>query len=242
MFPSCRMAREAARVLNESDIYREWAPPAGWEDAVSCCWEQRVGDVRVQRVLPDGCADLIIYNSGRVDVVGLYDQVTQPTLAAGAHLRGIRFRPAAVAAAFRTPAWSLCNQTVPADCVLGPTTARRLMDPHWVDTWIRSIKPDPRSSAAVGLLATRSVDEAARALDITARHLQRIVLAEVGLPPKRFQQIVRLRRFVDAIDAGAPLAPAAAAAGYADQAHLTRDIRRFCGLTPARLASERRSA
>jgi AraC-like DNA-binding protein len=228
--------------LNESDIYREWAPPAGWEVAVSCCWEQRVGATRVQRVLPDGCADLISYDSGRVEVVGLYDQVAQPTLAAGAHLRGIRFRPAAVAAAFGTPASLLCNQTLPADSVLGSKFTRRLTDPYWVDTWVRSVKPDPRMSAAVCLLAARSVHETARALDITARHLQRLVLAEVGLSPKTYQEIVRLRRFLDAIDTGAALAPAAASAGYADQAHLTRDIRRFCGLTPARLATERHSA
>lgn len=236
------MAREARRVLNESDIYREWAPPVGWEDAVSCCWEQRVGDCCVQRVLPDGCADLIIYDSGRVEVVGVYDRVALPTLAAGAHLRGVRFRPAAVAAAFGTRASLLCNQTVPAETIFGATMTRRLMDPRWLDTWVRSVEPNPRSSAAVDLLATRSVDETARALNITARHLQRAFLNEVGVAPKRYQQIVRLRRFVDAIDAGAPLAPAAGAAGYADQAHLSRDVARFCGLTPACLASERRSA
>jgi AraC-like DNA-binding protein len=233
------MAREAGRVLNESDLYREWPPPRGWEHVVTCCWEQRVSAARVLRVLPDGCADLIFYNSGRVEVVGLYDEVALPTLVAGAQLRGIRFRPAAVAAAFQTPASLLRNQTVLADDIVGSKVARRLTDPTLVGSWIRAILPDPRSCAAVGLLATRSVDETADALGITARHLRRLVLAEVGLPPKRYQEVVRLRRLVDAIDAGTPLAAAAAGAGYADQAHMARDVRRFCGLTPAHLAFER---
>ncbi len=47
----------------------------------------------------------------------------------------------------------------------------------------------PRSSAAVNLLATRSVDEVAEALGITARHLQHLVLADVGLAPKRYQEV-----------------------------------------------------
>lgn len=236
-----RMPREADRVLNESDIYREWLPPPGWRDVVACCWEQRISAARVQRVLPDGCADLIIYDSGRVEVVGLYDEVALPSLAAGAHVQGIRFRPAAVSAAFRTPAALLRNQTVPADTVLKPYLMRRLGNANAIDNWIRSIRPSPRTSAAVSLLATRSVDDTARALGITGRHLRRLISADVGLSPKVYQEVVRLQRFVSAVDRGSPLSVAAAAAGYADQPHLARDVRRFCGVTPARLADERRS-
>jgi methylphosphotriester-DNA--protein-cysteine methyltransferase len=119
---------------------------------------------------------------------------------------------------------------------------RRLGDPDGIDRWIRSIEPSSRTAAAVQLRATRSVDEVAGALDVTGRHLRRLVLADVGLPPKVYQQIVRLQRFVKAVDGGTPLAIAAAGAGYADQPHLTRVVRRFAGITPARLAQERRPA
>ena len=119
--------------------------------------------------------------------------------------------------------------------------ALRLGDPHALDAWIRSIEPSPRSCAAVRLLTTRPVDEVAATLGVTGRHLRRIVLAEVELAPEVYQQVVRLQRFVRAVDDGEPLAAAAAAAGYADQPHLTRDVRRFSGLTPGRLASERRT-
>jgi methylphosphotriester-DNA--protein-cysteine methyltransferase len=92
------------------------------------------------------------------------------------------------------------------------------------------------------MLATRPVDEVAAELGVTGRQLRRIVLLEIGLAPKVYQQVVRLQRFVRAVDAGAPLAAAAATAGYADQPHMTRDVRRFSGLTPARLTQERGSA
>lgn len=232
---------EVGDVLNEADIYREWEPPPGWSHAVACCWEQQVGSTRVQRVLPDGHADLLLYDSGPIEVVGLHDEVSSPVLPAGTRLRGIRFRPAAVAPAFQTAGSSLRNRTVDADSVFGSRRALRLGDPHALDAWIRSIEPSPRSCAAVRLLTTRPVDEVAATLGVTGRHLRRIVLAEVGLAPKVYQQVVRLQRFVRAVDDGEPLAAAAAAAGYADQPHLTRDVRRFSGLTPGRLASERRT-
>jgi AraC-like DNA-binding protein len=193
-------------------------------------------------VLPDGHADLIIYESGRVDIVGLYDEVALPVLPGGTRLRGITFRPATVAAAFRTSASSLRNRTIPADGILGSRQVRRLRDPAAIDRWVRSIAPDPRTAAAVDLLARGSIDATAAELGVTGRHLRRVVLADVGLTPKVFQQVCRLQRFVQAADAGLPLAAAGAAAGFADQPHLTREVRRFSGLTPTRLAQERRPA
>jgi AraC-like DNA-binding protein len=235
------MDARGCAVLNEPDTYREWAPPVGWGHAVACLWEQRVSSERVQRVLPDGHADLLIHDSGLIEIVGLSDEVALPVLPAGASLHGIRFRPAAVGAAFRTSASSLRNRSVPADDVLGSRQARRLADRDTIDVWIRSIEPTRLATAAVNLLATRSVDAAAEALGVTGRHMRRIVLEQVGLAPKVYQQVVRLQRFVRAVDAGAPLAAAAATAGYADQPHATRDVRRFARLTPALLAQERRS-
>jgi AraC-like DNA-binding protein len=227
--------------LNGPDTYREWEPPAAWRRVVACCWEQRVGADRVQRVLPDGRADLLVHESGLVEVVGLHDEVARPALPAGTALRGVRLRPAAVAAAFGVPASSLANRTVPAEDVLGAQRARRLVDPAGLDAWVRSVEPDLRTAAAVRLLATRSVTDVADELGMTSRHLRRILLADIGLPPKVFQRVVRFQSFVRAVDRGTSLAAAAADAGYADQPHLTREVRGLAGLTPARLVSERRA-
>lgn len=226
--------------MDETDIYREWPPPPGWAGAVACCWEQRVGATREHRVIPDGHADLLRFASGPIQVVGLHDQVDRPVLAAGTHIRGIRFRAAAVGPAFRTEASALRNRTVDAESVLGAGPARRLADPGRLDSWIRSIEPATRVTAAVELLGRRRVEAVAAALGITARQLCRIVESEVGLTPKVYQGVQRLQRFVRAVDGGRPLADAAVEAGYSDQSHLTRDVRRYCGITPGRLARERR--
>lgn len=75
----------------------------------------------------------------------------------------------------------------------------------------------------------------------SARHLSVRFRDEVGVPPKLFAQLVRFRRAVALLDAAAPgdLARVAAAAGYADQSHLSREVRRFAGLSPTDLRARR---
>jgi AraC-like DNA-binding protein len=225
--------------LNEGDIYQEWAPPPAWRHAVACCWEQRVAAGRVQRVVPDGHADLLFYESGTIEVVGLADEVALPALGAGTSIRGIRIRPEAVAAAFGLPASELTNLTVAADDVFGARRARQLTDQPALDAWLASIEPDQRTAAATRLLAALPVGAVADALGITMRQLRRVLRANVGLAPKAYQRVLRFQRFLAAVERGHGLAVAAAEAGYADQPHLTRDVRALAGVTPARLIEER---
>ena len=57
----------------------------------------------------------------------------------------------------------------------------------------------------------------------------------VGCPPSIYRMRAQLQRAMASIAAGQSLALAAQQAGLADQAHLNRIARRYCGLTPARL-------
>ena len=231
--------RDAGAVLNESDIYREWAPPEPWREVVACCWEQRVHADRVQRVLPDGHADVLLYGSGAVHLVGIYDRVALPVLPGGTVIRGIRLRPEAIASAFRLEASELRNVTVPAEDVIGVRGARRLQDERVVDAWIRSVTPDRRAAAAIELLQSTSVEGVATRLGISPRQLQRNTLGSVGLPPKALQRVLRMQRFLHLARRRGELAAASAEAGYADQSHMTREVRALSGLTPTRLLADR---
>lgn len=225
--------------MNEGDIYREWAPPPAWRHAVACCWEQRVSAERVQRVVPDGHADLLVHESGTVEVVGLADHVALPALPSGTWIHGVRIRPEAVAAAFGVPARELTNLTVAGDDVFGARRARHLADRQALDEWLTSIEPDPRTAAAARLLASLPVGAAADELGITTRQLRRVLTSSVGLAPKPYQRVLRFQRFLATAERGQGLAAAAADAGYADQAHLTRDVRTLTGVTPRQLLEER---
>jgi len=148
-------------VVNESDTYREWTPPRAWRAAVACCWEQRVASERVQRVVPDGCGDLLIFADGGAQAVGLADQVALVSLAAGTRIRGVRLRPEAVASAFGVAATELRNQSVDLADVVGARRSGSLLRDGALDAWIRSIEPDARIAAAVRLWDSRAASYAA---------------------------------------------------------------------------------
>jgi AraC-like DNA-binding protein len=99
-------------------------------------------------------------------------------------------------------------------------------------------EPDPVVRAATTLLAGGSagVAEVAERVYVSERQLQRRFTERVGYGPKTFQRIARFQRAVDQLGRdGAEPARAAAAAGYADQAHLSRESRRLAGLSPREL-------
>jgi len=104
--------------------------------------------------------------------------------------------------------------------------------------------PDPAVTQAARLLrdpATRAEDVAAE-VGLSLRQLRRRCHAVVGYGPKTLQRVLRFRRFVARVDAHPDvldLAAIAAEAGYADQAHLTRECARLAGLTPAALVRQR---
>lgn len=217
------------------DTYREWSAPPEWRHAVMCCWAQDVVADRVQQILPDGFADVLWYGTGRIEIVGVHDRLAEAALPSGTTVRGVRLRPEAVAPAFRTSAHLLRNLTAEAADVIGGPQAAALEDPRRLDRWVRSIEPDPRTATAVGLLATHTLPEVSEQLGITGRHLRRILLGEVGIAPKAYQRVLRLRRFLAFAEAGRSLADAAAGAGYADQSHLAHETRALAAHTPARL-------
>ncbi|HET9207739.1 MAG TPA: helix-turn-helix transcriptional regulator [Burkholderiaceae bacterium] len=81
-----------------------------------------------------------------------------------------------------------------------------------------------------------SVRSEARDLGVSVRTLQLQFAQAVGLSPKEYARIRRLQATLHLLDNGATaLAEAAQRAGFADQAHATRELRTVAGLTPARL-------
>lgn len=98
----------------------------------------------------------------------------------------------------------------------------------------------PRAEVARALARlARGTGVAAVAEEVgySRRRLSTLVAAETGLGPKEFQQVARFTRSRDllrsAAAAGRPrLAEVAAAAGYADQPHLSREWRRWAGCSP----------
>ncbi|MCV7382617.1 AraC family transcriptional regulator [Mycolicibacter longobardus] len=93
---------------------------------------------------------------------------------------------------------------------------------------------DPRLVTALAMLADNSVPmpSLAAAIGVSPQRLRALARRELGMPLTRWRVWSRLRRAVEALQSGKPLAEAAVAAGFADQAHFTRQMREMMGLTP----------
>jgi AraC-like DNA-binding protein len=206
---------------------------------VACRWQQRVDRETDHRVVPDGCADVIVSQSGEPVVVGLADRAVIYHLSSGSMLVGLRLRPEAVATFFGVPADHLRNQDLRLDEVVGSRRARRLVDTvvHGVSDPLLLALPPRNVALSIALLSNHPVEETAETLGVSSRHLRRLLIHHSGLGPKDHQRVIRLRRF---LDNPAPLALAAVTSGYADQSHLAREVKRLSGLSPMALRSERR--
>jgi AraC-like DNA-binding protein len=73
--------------------------------------------------------------------------------------------------------------------------------------------------------------------ELSTRTLQRRVARATGLTRSTIRQIVRAESAVEALGRGLSPRDAALLLGYADQAHLTRSLKRFIGQTPAQVAN-----
>jgi AraC-like DNA-binding protein len=210
---------------------------------VACLWIRDAEPrARTQRVLPDACVD-VVWSGERLVVAG---PATGPVLArvpARAAAVGVRFRVGAAGAALGLPAAELLDATVAAEDLWG-RAGDRIADR--VATAGAPAVQLATLARAVGARLARAPDPLVRAaatgtdrsaLGIGDRHLRRRFADAVGYGPKTLQRVLRFQRFLAlaARDAPSDLAWLALEAGYADQAHLTRECTRLAGLPPAAL-------
>ena len=225
--------------------YRELAPPPELAHVVRCLWT-RTGRGDATLVLPDACLDVIV-GGGRAFVAGPDTRPVEARTARDAVLAGVRFRPGAAAAALGVPSDELRDRRVDLADLWGPAAARALEehdDPAALAAALaprlREAAPDAEVRAAAGLLArapATPVPALASAVGLGERQLRRRFTAAVGYGPKTLARIVRFRVALGRVRAGESLAAAALAAGYADQAHMTRELVALGGRTPGALAA-----
>jgi AraC-like DNA-binding protein len=198
---------------------------------IACVWT-RDPEPRTQRhrILPDACVD-IVWGGERLVVAGPATGPVFTSIPADTPAFGVRFRVGAAGAALGLPAAEVLDATVPLADLWGAEVSERVGE-------------DQRPETLVSLVAarlTRMPDALVRAAatgadpNLGARQLRRRFADAVGYGPKTLQRILRFQRFLALAQTGTDLARLALEAGYADQAHLTRECSRLAGLPPAAL-------
>ncbi|MFI9006629.1 helix-turn-helix domain-containing protein [Actinosynnema sp. NPDC053489] len=205
---------------------------------LACVWTRTSAGSGL--VVPDGCTD-IIYSAGtgEVFVAGpdTVGQVTSPGLGA---VFGVRFGPGVGPSAFGVPAVELRDQRVPLAEVWGASA--RLEDALGAAddpcavlasaavARLRAAPPEPLVGAIASAVSSTGVGDLARSLGLSARQLHRRSLAAFGYGPKVLHRVLRFDRAVKLARAGVPFADVAHRTGYADQAHLSREVRELAGV------------
>jgi AraC-like DNA-binding protein len=229
---------------------------------VRAVWIQRTGEAAyAQRHLPTGGVEIHLPIGGHPQLVGPLTGPEIEVIPARTTIVGVRFQPGT---APRLPAvlddlvdqrlslaelWgSSVDRLVEAMAGSGtPERALEFLQAHLLREFRSAARVDPLVGEAVRALMPWhpvNIDTLATHLALSASQLRRRCLHAVGVSPKVLQRTLRFQGFLALAQAGAMAtgqrgadgtAGLAVDAGYADQAHLSRECLRLTGLTPRQL-------
>lgn len=242
--------------------YGEVRPAAALEEHFRCVWSNALAGHGRGRlaVVPDGCVD-ITWIDGELTVAGPDVVANVSPLDPGSTVIGIRFHPGAAARWLGLPMSELVGARVALRDFWGARAgeiARRIGDAASTAERMNALeaalcrlasgyeRPPPDMGFVFNTLKTESAGPGMSVilerLGVGPRTLRRRCQEAFGYGPKTLDRILRFQRFLGlARHARGPrLAALAFEAGYADQAHLTREVRRLSGLSPAAILSQLR--
>jgi AraC-like DNA-binding protein len=240
--------------------YVERAPRAALAAVVRTVWIQRTDALAyVQRHVPTGGVEIHVPIGGRPRMLGPLTGPSVEVVPPHTTLVGVRFHPG-TAPPLPAALDDLVDQRVAIGDLWGSGAADRLgeamadapgpealdlLQDHLLEAF-RGTGVDPLVREAVRLLMPwQPVDIGAVAarLSISTSQLRRRCLRTVGVGPKVLQRTLRFQGFLALAQAragtagprGSGLAGLAAEAGYADQAHLSRECLELTGRSPGDL-------
>ncbi|MQA11915.1 MAG: helix-turn-helix domain-containing protein [Pseudonocardiaceae bacterium] len=244
------------------ESYVERPPLPGLAGVVRTVWIHRTGAAPyVQRHLPTGGVEIHFPIGGQPQLVGPLTGPEIEVIPAHTTIVGVRFHPG-TAPPLPTVLDDLVDQRLDlaelwrssvdrlAEAMALPGTPERalmVLQTHLLREFRSAAHVDPLVGEAVRALMPWhpvNIDTLATHLALSASQLRRRCLHAAGMSPKVLQRTLRFQGFLALVQAGATVtgrrggdgvAGLAIDAGYADQAHLSRECLRLTGLTPRQL-------
>jgi AraC-like DNA-binding protein len=252
-------------VIGARQTFHERLPTPSAGSHVACIWIQRIAAGPLaypHRTVPNGSVELT-YELGTRDVLVIGPQrgPILNVLTPGATVVGVRFHPGATPEALGVPACELSGQTIELASIWGKravilaerlaasgsaATIAQLMEREVTGPLAGAWRRDPVAAAALDALRRiQTVDLRRLAADlfVSDRKLRRRCRTAFGHGAKTMHRVVRFQRFL-ALHGRNPratedgLGRLAWDAGFADQAHLTRECVALTGLPPRRFLLE----
>ncbi len=230
--------------------YREYAPSPALAPHFTCLWSHELKTSGPLAIVPDGYCDLL-FAGGRLFVAGPDRTAAFPPVVPGTRVLGARFTPGAGAAWLRTPLCDITGRSIPlsdlapqkaaflesrlSDCP--DTTALSLFATLLGELSGDEAEPDPEARLifAAANRGAGHIQGLQRRLDIGERQLRRRAHHHFGYGIKTLERVRRLQRFMALCGTheNLSLAELALGAGFADQAHMTREVGDLTTLTPS---------
>ncbi len=234
--------------------YREILPSSQFAETIECFWTSAGASPSPHRVMPDGCADILLTrtrSTGAVEVIGPMTFYRDYMPADGTVLVGVRFRPSMWRSTLGIPANRITDGILPLEELWDGRArqlVRRLDDAASpmqcaaiFERFLCPAVPETPVQKAVAWMEKRrgrvSVDRAAALAGLSPRQFRRLCLEQTGLTPKFLARVLRFRHALARLGRGREsMACIALDCGYYDQAHCIRDVREFSGRTPGEMA------
>jgi len=173
-------------------------------------------------IVPDGCRDLIMYSptgdKPRWFISPLFDETHTVTVGSGSTMMGFRLRPGTSINEAKLLA-SMSNDKLEFNDICERLDA--------FATRKASIE-----DALYGLADAKTVQQAASETGTSPRTLQRLLMRETGRSPVYWVLLARARKAARALNSPLCLAGIAERYGYADQAHMSREFKRWFNVSP----------
>jgi AraC-like DNA-binding protein len=246
------------------DGYLEHAPPPSLREYVECFWTRGapLPNATVEHIIPDGGIDLVLGYVGakaaeRPNAMLAVGTMTRPLILGSQEERqlafvGVRFWPGRALPFLGVPAAELTdlrvdiaelwpNRGATLERLEGYDAAavRRAFEELLIHRLERARPLDMTVDGAVRAIlragGNLSIAALAPALGVTRQHMARAFALHVGVPPKMFARVARVRRALAKARVAASLdwATLALEVGYYDQSHLAGEVKEITGRTPS---------
>jgi AraC-like DNA-binding protein len=232
-------------------IYRSAFPGEPLEDIIQCFWsvQNPTDEDQFYSILPDGYFDVIFHSLHHqpynISLSGIWTKAMPVIVPANSFSIGISFKLLAVDYLFKQPIASLLDKEQPLARSLWEIPLTDFDFDHFVQHALQQIGTavtkdiDPRKQELFAILYASHGNVSAESISQTIhwsnRQISRYFKHRFGISLKAYSNILRYRASFDQLKEQ-QLYPEE---GYADQAHFIRDVKKYSGVTPKRLAENK---